>query len=155
MCCFTRRPFSDSLLCVWGILVLERKIHLSGPALFLGMSESLENQHRHVLPLLTIYRISRRTRYNSTQYARHHRPFVPLLYISAVYKYKYHQTTTLLYHHLVFKSPSHARRPCAPTHLCRGPRTSHNPLPTALQNSLHPPLPVVAPLAFLVVDDYI
>jgi hypothetical protein len=78
----------------------------------------------YLCTLLTVYRLLRLNCMSTSvlQYARYCRSFVPPSSI-----YIHNNSTISLQHYcitiIVFKVRSHARRPCAPTHLCRRPRT--------------------------------
>jgi hypothetical protein len=100
--------------------------------------------------MLTVYRISRRTTKVLNMQGTGVRSFLFYIYVSMQIQVPSDHKTTVSSSRL--QSPFHARRPCAPTHLCRGPRTlpqSTKKRPCRQRNSLHPPLPVVAPLHFL------
>jgi hypothetical protein len=100
--------------------------------------------------MLTVYRISRRTTKVLNMQGTGVRSFLFYIYVSMQIQVPSDHKTTVSSSRL--QSPFHARRPCAPTHLCRGPRTlpqSTKKRPCRRRNSLHPPLPVVAPLHFL------
>jgi hypothetical protein len=124
-------PFSDS--CLWGSWHPGRQIHLFSHSVraqpcSLESPKSHQHQHRHV-PMYSAYCIpviaAELHEYISTSICKvlpFVRSFVPPSSI-----YIHNNSTISLQHYcitiIVFKVRSHARRPCAPTHLCRRPRT--------------------------------
>jgi hypothetical protein len=134
MCCFTRPSIhrchhSPTLVCGDPGILADRSIfsHLQfGPSPVPWNVRNLININivMYLCTLLTVYRLLRLNCMSTSvlQYARYCRSFVPPSSI-----YIHNNSTISLQHYcitiIVFKVRSHARRPCAPTHLCRRPRT--------------------------------